>query len=592
MSLNSLELFGLVVKKGNPGKPVILQEYGVVVSPGAVYDLKAIQTYLRKTGVGLAELNSSFWSSWQEISQASDFELRADQILHYLTTYGFESLGIDGLIYIPNDVLVSRQPIALKAIYAADKEEIIRRCFDLLNSGIALSQETVDNIVETLLECDYVITGEEHIRNRETQIRFYEISQVLPSNGDELFRYLIYKFSGKTLVINNAVTRDAIKASKQFLPTFTLQQLQNLAGGFNRHRDLWMAIKSASPANITQVNQISRLSKTYHKPLRQNTLNLLTQPGRISKKDLEKDITNATVFQLVRAYNALALREMEPTGSVYLIRNGKQWTKEGEPFRGENIEKYKEILLDEIRFRFKHVKLQIEPFVDYAFPTSEKSFIGNIPNGTILRFGDKQNLLVGVHWEDYDTDLDFRADADNFSLGWNSSLKKGVELMHSGDMTRAPEPYGATEWIYASGELSNSYNLKVNLYRGSENFDKHFKMIIGVSSKTPDQSKQIPPEDIITSFDVAMTSKEMSVGFMYSDGEYPLCLYLNTSGTGNSRIGRYNRFDVVQQDVTQKKIVSGLRLGDVFKIVSKPTKGAVVLDISNLTKDSFLEVLK
>ncbi len=590
MSLATLRLFGAVKASEQPQNPIILKEYGVLISSHAAYDHRNIIQYLKENAVGIAERNSAFWESWQKVANASDFQLIAEQIIHYISTYGLESVGIDavqeGLVYIPESAFVDHEPVALKVINAISATELIRRCFHLLDSGMALGETTLADIISVLIECEYQITGDEKIRNKEAQVLFYRLSGKLPQKGDELFRYLIYWFSDQTLVINNEELRDKIKLSHKALPHLESNQEIELAKDFNRHRDLWMAMKGSSRLNRTTVNHISRLSKKYHTPLKQNALNLLTGPVHIKTKELDTAIKQATLGQLVRAYNAISLREQEPQGSVYRIRNGKQWTSTKIP-PTQVYTQYKQALLAELRKRIGSTKVYIEPFVDYAFPVSEKSFVGSVPNGTILKFPQRKSiLLVGIHWDDPYTDLDFRADSSEFSLGWNTGLRnRSRNLMHSGDMTRAPEPYGATEWIYAS-EVNSTFNLKVNLYRG-EDFSKHFKLMVGISDKLPDSAKQIPPKDIVFSTDVQMPNKQMGVGMLYPEGDN-ICLMLSVSSTGKHNVGHYSQFDTIQQDVFAKQVLSALRLKDVVTVVERPGEGVVNLSISDVSKDKLL----
>lgn len=591
MSLATLRLFGAVRQTDVSKLPVLVKEYGVLISASAAYEHKTILQYLKVYGVGEAERNSSFWESWSKVKNASDFTLLAEQIVHYLTTYGLESLGIDavknGFIYLPEKVFVRHEPVVLKWIDVMPTQDLARGCFRLLESGIALADQTLQDIIAVLTECEYQITGEERIKNKEAQVLFYKLSGKLPTDGETLFRYLVYHFSDQTLVINNKDLRGKITASGRTLPDFTHTQETELAKSFNRHKDLWMAMKKANKSNIPIVNSLTRLSKNFHVPMMQNPLNTLTM-AIISprSKGLAHAIENGTVGQLVRAYNAVYLREQKPSGSVYRIRNGKQWTKL-EPPNSFVHSAYKQVLLHEMKRRVGKTKVYIEPFVDFAFPVSEKSFVGNIPDGTILRFPQtSKNLLIGVHWDDPYTDLDFRADSAEFSLGWNSGLRHSNKgLMHSGDMTRAPAPYGATEWIYAA-KVDSTYQLKLNLYSGSD-FSKHFKLIVGVSNQEPNGNKQIPPEDIVFATDIPMPQKQMSIGTLYTEGEMT-CLRLSIAGTGKSNVGRYSKLDAVQNEVFAKQTISMLRLKDVVSIADQPGEGIIDLSLSVLNKSKFM----
>ncbi len=483
MSQDSLHLFNTVpMVDGYSGKFTLIPEYGVLVTPEAAYDLKNIQKFLKETGVGASELNSSFWNDWRHVAESSDGQLFFEQILHYFSTYGLEYFGVDsvreGYVYIPNHTFNAPSQIILKVIGAENPSSLVNRCFKMLNSGMALSQETIKKIINVLGECNYPITGDEKIANREAEIYFYEISEKLPVESAKLFRYLVYYFSGSTMVINDKKTRELITQSRKEIPYLDSARLISLARSFNRFKDLWMCIKSANRNNKVTVNRISKLSKIHHEPMPENVLNNLTSHMYYAF-DVIKAVKSATVFQLVRAYNALQLRQEKLSGSVFRIRNGKLWTKETAPNIMPYLARDAEIILKELRERFANKIAYVENFVDFSVPTSEKSFVGNIPEGTVLRFPtSSENFLIGVHWDNPYTDLDLRAESSGFSLGWNTNLRNSSRsLMHSGDMTRAPKPYGASEWIYFSN-LTGTYNIKLNLFSGSD-FSKKFKFILG-----------------------------------------------------------------------------------------------------------------
>ena len=595
MSQSSLKLFGVVPDKGKVGEVHLLVEYGVVVSPRAAYALTDIKKHLKETGVGTAERNSSFWKDWVSILNMSDYEMRLDQIMHYLSTYGLELFGIDsvkeGFVYIPEGVFDNSVPKKIQAIFAVEPAELIDRCFSLLNSGMALSQETIGNIISVLGECGYVITGEETIRNREAEILFYVISGKLPVGSSTLFRYLVYHFTGQSMVINDKKTNEAIKASGLKLPPLEEKQMIALAQSFNRYKDLWMAIKDANPKNRSVVNRISKLSKKHHKPMPVNVLNTLTSKY-YTPAQIQEAAKNATVFQIVRVINSLRLRRANPEGSVYRIRNSRIWTSLVKPLSESHHQYTEQILINTLRQRFAEVKAYVPDFVDYSIPTTEKSFVGNIPEGTVMRFPvNKQALLLGVHWDEEHTDLDFRADSAGFSIGWNTNFRTANRgIMHSGDMTVAPKPYGASEWIYFEN-LNGTYNLRLNIYRAGSKFDKKFKFIIGRSSNAIVKNYSIAPEEVLTSYVVSMEDKEASLGMVYSEGD-KLCYLLGTGTTGSRHIGRFGKFDSVQQDVAVKRIQSSLRLSDVVQIVKTPEQATVNLSLETLTKDSFLALFK
>ena len=94
-------------------------------------------------------LNNTFYKSYSDVSEASDLKLFLDKILHYLTTYGFENLGIydESTVYIPNKEIgleISSEPIYFTKIKTYSINEVKLKVINMLNSGIALKHETIN----------------------------------------------------------------------------------------------------------------------------------------------------------------------------------------------------------------------------------------------------------------------------------------------------------------------------------------------------------------------------------------------------------------------------------------------------------------
>lgn len=598
MSKASLKLFGVVPERYNlESKYLIIPEYGVLVTPGASHDVKNILAHLKENGVGISEQNSAFYSNWKTVRDSSDLELILDQILHYFSTYGLESLEIDSvknaLVYVPNNVLHLNIPVALKLVESQPELQIIKRCFSLLDSGMALTQETIESVIYVLQECGYQVTGEENIKNKEAEILFIEASGILPKESTKLFRYIFYKMSDKTMVINDKATIQLINSHGRRLPVLSQKDMVTLSESFNRYRELWMAMKTAHSGNRHVVNQISKLSKKNHVPMPQNILNNLTS-GDYSHADVSNAAKKAGTFQLVRAINALRLRQQKLNGAVYRIRNGKLWTSLfGPSNNAKNIEFYEEILMHEIRERFSKVVAYAEPFVDYPIVTSEKNFIGNVPDGTILRFNSTwDTFLVGIHWTSAHTDLDLRANSRTGSIGWNASKRtSGRNLMYSGDMTRAPGPHGASEWLYCSG-LDTPYNIQINKFH-SYDFSGKFKLIFGQSKKSRiEMGYIIHPDEVIYSCGLQFPEdRQLDLGILFPDGNN-ICFMFGMGTTGNGRVGGWNKYSGVQQEIADKKVQTALRLRDVIRFTNSPEEATIDLSLSSLTKDSFLGIFK
>ena len=160
--------------------------------------------------------NQTFHKSFKTVKDTPIETLVAQQIIHYFTTYGLENLGLynEDLVYIPHeqlDVPELEEDIPVIMLHYMTYDMIAEKLMTLLTSGIALSQETLD-LVKAL--SDYIPKDRfDEIKNKEFKIYLYDKYNIVPSNPKEFLRYIIYKLTGETLIVNNRKLRKLIQTS-------------------------------------------------------------------------------------------------------------------------------------------------------------------------------------------------------------------------------------------------------------------------------------------------------------------------------------------------------------------------------------------
>ncbi len=599
----SLSLFGVVLEANEPNGSTFLEKHGVLIHSSASDSVSIIKRWLDTESLDDKQLNSSFHKSWQKVTQASMMQLVIEQIFHYFSTYGLESLGVynDSLIYIPAEVLELPDKLPVKVIYGVSHQELLDRCFNLLASGIALKQETIALIFELFDELGYAFTGNEAIANREAQLYAIDRTGKLPSDAMTMFRYFVYKATEQTLLIKNKDLIEKIKTSKYKLPKLTDSQLVSLAEHFNRLKPLWLAFKVN---NAAIVNRVAKLSKKAHKPL---PVNVMSNVAAFDVDKVQRAASKANIFQLVRAYNSLSTKLSGTYNRFYLVRNGKGFAKRNtltDPYflldkhiaKADLLKAHQEALYAEITSRFTNKKIYIPENVDYAIPSSEKQFTGFVPYNTKIRIPASQEFgLVGIYWEG-DVDLDLRADAVDDSVGWNANYRSGVTLdsksfkgiAHSGDITSAPN--GATEYLYYS-EIQGVYSIKNNLFRGE--IGQSFKLIIGSGSDIT-QNYVIDPAKVLFTAPMTMIQNEITIGVLVPS-EQSTNFYLLSSGSGNLRVGRDDTVTQIARQAMLDKTLYSLRLSNLIKpeqMVSTPQEADIDLSSDRLTKDSFFKLFE
>ena len=106
----------IAVRKKKDTHPFLLEntiKRGFLLSPEVVYNYsvdelsKLVNVIAEEIGLSPTQMNSSFHKSWAKVRDSSLFQLVVEQVLHYITTYGFEELGIydKDTVYIPREKL-------------------------------------------------------------------------------------------------------------------------------------------------------------------------------------------------------------------------------------------------------------------------------------------------------------------------------------------------------------------------------------------------------------------------------------------------------------------------------------------------------
>ena len=503
-------------------------------------------------GVKAEEWNNTFHKSFQTVLDSPIQVLVAQQLIHYFTTYGLESMGLynKDLVYIPAEKLEIPDfegKVKLAVIHPLTKQEIGNKLVDLLASGIALSPQTlgdVKTLIEYIEKCDI-----EKIKNREIKNILYDMYDIVPSNNMEFFRYLIYKTTGETLLIKNKTMINKIKkCNKTFAYNLINQYVKTygsykeLAKIFLRYKDLFLAYKihdrdieylSYRKEMNKIINKVRKLADKYHERLQDNILDKISTIQEYSeylcyKDEIIEKLNKITTFREVRILNGLRYRvklvndstSAKQSSMVYKIRNNKVYaTKLKNLPTEEQVEIYKELitlienhLVIRLQDNFKDKVFYIPENVRYAMPTSEKQFIGNLPIGTKIILPRHKNMIIGVFWTNLDNervDLDLKAMNEQEEIGWNASYYDARKsVVFSGDVIDAPKPKGATETMLIGSNVDNSvYTLKLNNFTRNKATVPFEFFVAGTSDDIGihrdyglSQNYTVNPNDVLISF--------------------------------------------------------------------------------------------
>lgn len=594
----TLKLFnGVLAKQPKRSvKPYISEDEGLIIEPEARWAKTEILNYYKEERLSGNDLNKTFHKSWKKIRESSRCELLIEQIKHYISTYGSD---FQNEIYIPDEVLDVPQDVKIvfKVVKAYSKDELTEKCLNILRSGIALKEETVDELISLLVNTlDYTFTGKEGIRNKEVIVKLAEDYGIMPNNPVEFMRYIVYRTTGNTLLIKSPETIDAIKNSS-YNPHVQFKKfgLERLAEIFNRYKPLFLAFKGRCPSVI---NKISKLSKDYHKPMVENPLSAVTK--RIIEDIDMKFIEKATVYQLLKAL-VVCDNRIKTTRSAftYRIRNGKSFVKEADGTHANKkllLHINKDILITELakRTNLKDVSFYIPKNVEYAIPTSEKMYVGNIPVGTSF-YGKR--LAVGVYWKDswgaHDLDLSGITE-DGTKVGWNARYEsQSKNLLYSGDITSAPQ--GAVEYLYADKKMKGTVVVNTNVFSGNPQCG--YKIIVGKGDNV-DYDYMMNPNKLKLDVKTESVQKQTVLGIFFGrkdTGIKKQRFVLLNYGAGNVRVSGSGKFTksairaLIEEWIDALTFDALLEHLGAFR-VDDPKSADLDFSIDVLEKDSFMKI--
>lgn len=611
-------------------------KYGYLIHPDCCTKL----TLQWVKEVARTNYNKTFYKKWEDITSKTRFELLIDQLRHYASTYGTDFTEGNG--YVPNNGPDVEIPFnSFKVIMPATDREIYDRCVGMLNSGIALESDTADTI-STYVIFHYKNSGFEldvdKIKNKEAQVKFCDELKITPKDPFALLRYLVYKATGKFMLIKDRATINALKENqdKYSITNLTQDQKVALASIFYRFKPLFLAMKSQvgasksmateafkkaakkigvkvakSETNASVINEIRRLAKTYHKPFKAG----LWETILCEEKDLDQvkahlgDITN---FKKITLMQGILAKLQKCNGKMYVIRNGKMWVDENYKPKKDKTSYLMSLyglleqsIVDSIKNKAGLVV--VPKYVNFTVPTSEKNFIGNYPFGTSVELGNKNNI-IGIYWRNEWGTRDFDLHMyglDGTSYGWNSSYTNSKNsVIYSGDITNAdPE---ATELFYFSKEIGSG-KVSVNQFSGqpksqfklfvaTEDMKKNGKLT-GNGGRRTSGVVMCDPNNVKAEFIIPVDNESCKECALITDNKVHLMDL--TSGNGRVPNSKYSKVYLEQLEIKSRTFIdlndiltkAGFTLVNEVPEVAEGEKApTVVLDLTNPAKDDLIKL--
>lgn len=613
-------------------------KYGLLIPNNA--DDEIVNYAIELYGKDGLKWNQTFHKDFEIVRNAPIEDLISQQMIHYMTTYGFESLGFynSDLVYIPNEKLEIpdldvNEKIGFITIKPITEDELSDKILSLITSGIALSKQTIEDI---MVLSDYIDKNKfDDIKNKEIKIALYDKYNITPNNPEEFLRYLIFKITGETLKIQNKEMFNKLKRGDkkmilELLETY-IKKVPNgkekLSSIFLRNKNLFLSLKEKVGRDWSNteyfqqlqinkiINKLRKLAIKNHKPLSKNILDVLTDKNYIFNYGYEEDIINElnkiSVFREIRIINGLSYRLYGNDNILYKIRNGKSYVKTIDNKDAGYIKRINEIynlvynhLINRLKEKVNLKTIYIPDNINYAAPTSEKQFNNNIPEGSYIDIPRNSALVYGIHWnnliegssenlnkfygeyndeediyEENRVDLDLKQMNKNEVFGWDAKYRSSnSDIYFSGDVTDAPLPNGATELFYVGENYGQgAFLVTVNNFTHNGK-DVPFEFVIAEASHRSEIRKNhvIDPNKILCKINMTVPKDniQMVAGFITIGDN--IRFYFNDFTNGNNITSRKNDCNMKAFDYLNSYNKVQLKLKDILKdagaiITNKPT---------------------
>lgn len=513
--------------------------HGVVINPNVFAGRSEVEaryivdSAIKLYGVNANKVNSTFYKRFSDVESRSELRLRFEQLLHYASTYGqgypedIPGWEPEYLKDVGMEVLGS-----LTVIDTIEPSKLESKIKNILTSGIALSEETQHDLLTIIrglnINLDYI----DKISNREFMCVLCKRLNLMPVNFDEFTRYLVYLLTNNTLLIKSKQTyaqvdyseADYSRVEDTFEGYVKKFGIEKVAENITRYRKLYLIMRKHFSDKKT-INKALKLSKKLYRPRKQSALEHVNDSS-VTVEEVQKAAKNATVFKLIKVWNALKRYNTDQEANYYKIRNGKSYLKLNNSYHKQKpTNRYRKtvVIINELRDRLGNWNdrtFYIPKGVEYAVPTSGKDFIGSLPY--MSSYTIKGAISLGIAW-DKPADLDLHSfTLDGRHFGWNSSYRDDG-ITYSGDMTHLNQfGYAAEFYRLKPGSVTDPLVLEVSDYfgRGAVPFD----VFVTNASIDTDSKQGVATQITKDSFlfhdkvDKSGDSKALMVVFPTSDG--------------------------------------------------------------------------
>lgn len=622
---------------------------GIIIDPSILMQLakfdqeELINNLINKFGIDSKEMNSTFIKTFEKAEQMPSYEMLAHQLLHYASSYGdIDFLKNDSVIYLPN-IEYDAEPIKnyietqFKIIRFANDDEFTNAFNQFLTSNMPMSSNDVNMVQEMyfIIKDQFKLVLPDVVGNRELKINLLlrqtmdSNFKIVPKNSNDFIRLIIKYLTNLPLVIKDRHTINSIKMQMQvtylnknknvlkMLKSYEEQfGLIELAKSFNRYKPFYLALKTNDAQINKIINKISKLSKKHHEAMQidilGNAIQYIIQSNDKNQAmdDIKSKIDKAEIYQLIKLLNIIELKiqssklEADEYAKIFKIRNGRTYvtSKKKSIIDVNYLLELKEYIISNLKSQMSHLQEKvyyIPDNIEYAMPTSTKSFIGEtIPDMTKVKV--KGNFSVGIHWNvDADIDLSGHNFKTNEYVSWHSG-HKSQSLIYSGDMTGLDSTGNAHESIFVKDTVKDPIVFSQSLYHcfnGSNNVNSKFIICDGIN---PSNYQDANNAKIVLPYVATYDANNFAISIPLENDETEIVM------TSVSNAGRHvadTDLNELAYDAVKFKIDNSLSLKAFLKMIDVTIlteeelknydgdKELVDFSINKVSKDKFINLL-
>ena len=319
-------------------------------------------------------------------------------------------------------------------------------------------------------------------------------------------------------------------------------------------------------------------------------------------REVEKrvhELSNFKLVQLIQATRERLISSNVIAPNLYKIRNGKVFIKgDGNVPMVSNIsycwEELLEIFVKQLieNLKSKACTVKFPENLVLTCPSSEKSFLGNIPFGSY--FDMQHNNYIGCYWRNEWGTRDFDLSAitrNGVKIGWNS-LYKAEGMIYSGDMTNADPEAAEILWCKKKSQDAILY---VNRFNGCDG--SKFELIYGMEKFGDDKlhmyeqmMQMIDPNKILVREEIISDSVQKMIGVIVNDKVYLMDLKLGKSIVSDAMYCD-KIFDAMAKKTYCYMDLKQILLAAGFKERKRSTKNnPIELDLTDLKKDTLIKL--